>query len=54
MGLLVPVSGGWLLDDVLGELWGQSVLVGDVIPCLGLFDGTLGEEVGKKWMAYIH
>ena len=31
----------------MGELRGQSVLVGDVIPCLGLFDGMLGEKVGE-------
>ena len=48
MGLVVLISGGWLLGDVLGELWGQSVLVGDVIPCIGLFDGTLGEKMGEE------
>ena len=48
LGLLVLVSGGWLLDDVLGELWGQSVFVGDMIPCLCLLDGTLGEKVREE------
>ena len=37
-----------MLGDVLGELRGQSVLVGDVIPCLGLLDGMLGEKVGEE------
>ena len=32
----------------MGKLRGQSVLVGDVIPCLGLFDGMLGKEVGEE------
>ena len=36
------------MDDVLGELWGQGVLVGDMIPCLGLLVGTLGEKVGEE------
>ena len=48
MGLVVLISGGWLLGDVLGELWGQSVFVGNVIPCLGLLDGTLGEKMGEE------
>ena len=45
---MVLISGEWLLGDVLGELRGQSVLVGDVIPCLGLLDGMLGEKVGEE------
>ena len=32
----------------MGKLRGQSVLVGDVIPCLGLFDGMLGKKVGEE------
>ena len=36
------------MDDVFGELWGQGVLVGDMIPCLGLLNGTLGEKVGEE------
>ena len=36
------------MGDVLGELRDQSVLVGDVIPGLGLLDGMLGEEVGEE------
>ena len=35
-------------DDELDELWGQGVLVGDMIPCRGLLDGTLGEKVGEE------
>ena len=48
MGLVILISDGWLLGDVLGKLRGQSVLVGDVIPCLGLLDGTLGEKMGEE------
>jgi hypothetical protein len=36
------------LGDVLGKLRGQSVLVGDVIPCLGFIDGMLGKKVGEE------
>ena len=37
-----------MLGDVLGKLRGQSVLVGDVIPCLGLLDGMLGKKMGEE------
>jgi hypothetical protein len=37
-----------LSGDVGGELWGQGVLVGDMIPYFGLPDGALGEEVGEE------
>ena len=36
------------MDDVFGESWGQGVLVRDMIPCLGLLDGALGEKVGEE------
>jgi hypothetical protein len=42
------ILGWWLSGDVCRELWGQCVLAGDVIPCCGLPDGTLGEEVGEE------
>ena len=32
----------------MGDLWGQGVLVGDMIPSRGLLDGTLGEKVGEE------
>ena len=46
--MVEEVSGGWFVDDILGELWGQGVLDGDMIPCLGLLDGTLREKVGEE------
>ena len=33
---------------MLGKLRGQSVLVGDVVPCLGFLDGVLGQDMGEE------
>ena len=48
MVLVGDTSGCWLSGDVGGKLWGQGVLAGDMIPCFGLPDGALGEEVGEE------